>query len=41
VRGRGQGSLGGAAVWDKRLLHVEGQDYTVQDGDVAHMRFNV
>jgi len=30
-----------AAVRDKGLLHVEGKDYVVQDGDVVHVRFNV
>jgi hypothetical protein len=30
-----------AAVREKGLLHVEGRDYVVQDGDVIHFRFNV
>ena len=30
-----------AAVRDKGLLHVEGKDYVVEDGDVVHIRFNV
>ncbi len=30
-----------AAVQEKGLLHVEGRDYAVQDGDVIHFRFNV
>ena len=30
-----------AAVRDKGLLHLEGKDYVVQDGDVVHIRFNV
>jgi GTP-binding protein YchF len=30
-----------AAARDKGLVHVEGRDYIVQDGDVCHFRFNV
>ena len=30
-----------AALRDKGLLRIEGKDYVVQDGDVAHFRFNV
>ena len=30
-----------AGVREKGLLHVEGKDYIVQDGDVVHVRFNV
>jgi GTP-binding protein YchF len=30
-----------AAARDKGLLHLEGKDYIVQDGDVVHIRFNV
>lgn len=30
-----------SAVQEKGLLHVEGRDYAVQDGDVIHFRFNV
>jgi GTP-binding protein YchF len=30
-----------AAVKSKGLLRVEGKEYTVQDGDVMHFRFNV
>jgi GTP-binding protein YchF len=30
-----------SAVKDHGLLHVEGRDYVVQDGDVVHFRFNV
>ena len=30
-----------AAVREKGLLHVEGKDYVVQDGDVIHFRFSV
>ena len=30
-----------AAVRDAGLLHVEGKDYVVQDGDIMHFRFNV
>jgi GTP-binding protein YchF len=30
-----------AAAREKGLLHVEGHDYVVQDGDVIHVRFNV
>jgi len=29
------------AVKDNGLLHVEGREYVMQDGDVAHFRFNV
>jgi hypothetical protein len=29
------------AVREKGLLHLEGKDYVVQDGDVIHIRFNV
>jgi GTP-binding protein YchF len=29
------------AVQAKGLLHVEGRDYVVQDGDIIHFRFNV
>lgn len=30
-----------AAVRDAGLLHVEGKDYVVEDGDIMHFRFNV
>lgn len=30
-----------AAVRDAGLLHVEGREYEVQDGDIMHFRFNV
>lgn len=30
-----------AAARDRGLLHLEGRDYIVQDGDVVHIRFNV
>ena len=30
-----------AAVRDAGLLHVEGKEYVVQDGDIMHFRFNV
>lgn len=30
-----------AAVRDAGLLHIEGKDYVVQDGDIMHFRFNV
>lgn len=30
-----------AAVREAGLLHVEGKDYEVQDGDIMHFRFNV
>jgi len=30
-----------AAAKEKGLLHVEGRDYVVQDGDILHIRFNV
>ena len=30
-----------SAVKGHGLLHVEGRDYVVQDGDVVHFRFNV
>ncbi|MEO8209160.1 MAG: redox-regulated ATPase YchF [bacterium] len=30
-----------AAVKEKGLLHVEGKEYVVEDGDVVHFRFNV
>jgi GTP-binding protein YchF len=30
-----------AAARDKGLLHLEGKEYIVQDGDVVHIRFNV
>jgi len=30
-----------AAAREKGLLHLEGRDYIVQDGDVVHIRFNV
>jgi GTP-binding protein YchF len=30
-----------AAVKEKGLLRVEGKEYTMKDGDVAHFRFNV
>ena len=30
-----------AAVKAKGLMRVEGKEYTVQDGDVMHFRFNV
>ena len=29
------------AVKEKGLLRIEGKDYVIQDGDVAHFRFNV
>jgi len=35
----GEGSV--AAVQEKGLLHLEGRDYLVQDGDILHIRFNV
>jgi GTP-binding protein YchF len=34
-----QGSF--SAVRERGLLHVEGHDYVVQDGDIVHFRFNV
>ena len=30
-----------AAVRDAGLLHVEGRDYIIEDGDVMFVRFNV
>jgi ribosome-binding ATPase YchF (GTP1/OBG family) len=30
-----------AAAREKGLLHLEGKEYVVQDGDVVHIRFNV
>ncbi len=30
-----------AAARDRGLVHVEGRDYVVQDGDIIHIRFNV
>ncbi len=30
-----------SAVRDAGLLHVEGKEYVVQDGDIMHFRFNV
>jgi len=30
-----------AAAREKGLIHLEGRDYIVQDGDVIHIRFNV
>ena len=30
-----------AAARDKGLLHLEGKEYAVQDGDIVHIRFNV
>ena len=30
-----------AAIKDAGLLHVQGRDYIVEDGDVVHFRFNV
>ena len=30
-----------AAVRDAGLLHIEGKEYVVQDGDIMHFRFNV
>jgi ribosome-binding ATPase YchF (GTP1/OBG family) len=30
-----------AAARERGLLHLEGRDYIVQDGDVVHIRFNV
>ncbi|MBI5789083.1 MAG: redox-regulated ATPase YchF [Candidatus Schekmanbacteria bacterium] len=30
-----------AAARDKGMLHVEGKEYVVQDGDIVHIRFNV
>ena len=30
-----------AAIREAGLLHVEGKDYVVQDGDIMHFRFNV
>ena len=35
----GTGSV--AAAREKGLVHVEGRDYVVQDGDVIHIRFSV
>jgi ribosome-binding ATPase len=29
------------AVKDNGLLHIEGRDYVIQDGDIVHFRFNV
>ena len=29
------------AIRDKSRMRAEGRDYTVQDGDVFHFRFNV
>ena len=28
-------------VQEKGLLHLEGKDYIMQDGDIAYFRFNV
>ncbi len=30
-----------SAVREAGLLHVEGKEYEVQDGDIMHFRFNV
>jgi hypothetical protein len=30
-----------SAVRDKGLLHLEGRDYVIQDGDIVYFRFNV
>ena len=30
-----------AAVKEKGLLRLEGKEYVMKDGDVAHFRFNV
>jgi ribosome-binding ATPase YchF (GTP1/OBG family) len=30
-----------AAVRDAGRMQVEGKDYTVNDGDILHIRFNV
>ena len=30
-----------SAVRDAGLLHVEGKEYIVEDGDIMHFRFNV
>jgi len=30
-----------AAARDKGLVHLEGRDYIVRDGDIVHVRFNV
>jgi GTP-binding protein YchF len=30
-----------SAARERGLLHVEGRDYVVQDGDIVHIRFNV
>lgn len=30
-----------AAIRDAGLLHIEGKEYVVQDGDIMHFRFNV
>jgi ribosome-binding ATPase YchF (GTP1/OBG family) len=30
-----------AAAREKGLLRLEGKDYTMQEGDVVHFRFNV
>jgi hypothetical protein len=29
------------AAREKGLMHLEGRDYVVQDGDIVHIRFNV
>jgi len=29
------------AVKEKGLLHIEGKEYLIEDGDVVHFRFNV
>jgi ribosome-binding ATPase YchF (GTP1/OBG family) len=28
-------------VKDNGLLHIEGRDYVIEDGDIVHFRFNV
>jgi ribosome-binding ATPase YchF (GTP1/OBG family) len=28
------------AVKDKGLLHIEGKEYVVEDGDIVHVRFS-
>jgi ribosome-binding ATPase YchF (GTP1/OBG family) len=32
---------GYAGARDKGWLRIEGKEYTIQDGDVVHFRFNV
>jgi hypothetical protein len=29
------------AVKDAGLLHIEGKEYVMEDGDIVHFRFNV